>query len=66
MVHWIGQTSQRGTARAVDWSHGRGLRTGQPRIQAHLHIHANMHWGGRERTAFSHKREAGFAKIEFL
>ncbi len=63
MVSRIGQTSQWGTERAVDCSHERGLRTGRPRIQAHLH--ANMH-GRKEKELHSHKRETGFAKIEFL
>lgn len=56
MVPRVGQTSQWGTARAVDWSHGRGLRTGRPRIQAHLHIHANMH-GRKEKELHSLTKE---------
>lgn len=42
--------------RAVDWSHGLGLRTGRPRIQAHLHIHANMH-GRKEKELHSLTKE---------
>lgn len=56
MVPRIGQTSQWGTAKAVDCSHERGLRTGLPRIQAHLHIHANMH-GRKEKELHSLTKE---------
>lgn len=54
MVPRIGQTSQWDTERAFDCSHERGLRTGRPRIQAHLH--ANMH-GRKEKELHSLTKE---------
>lgn len=62
MVHWIGQTSQWGTARAVDWSHGWGLSL----VFRLISISMQICMGGKRKNCILAQKRDWFCKDRVL